>query len=227
MKRLNRFCFSTVLAAGLALAGSQHAFATTVNFDGLADGTVINTHYAGVTFGNPLGSADIYARSSASAASPSNVVSVFQTGIPAFDSRWGAVEAVFGTAQRYVSIDAAILRVSEGLSSPINSPKLEIYTASGFLTSILWDFSVIPQPDVGAITGYQTLAFSSLTDNITKVRFLSSNPGESPSNFGMFDNLTFRAGNNDSGTVPEPGSLVLLATALTVAGFVRRRRSVM
>jgi len=109
---------------------------------------VINNSYSGlgVTFNNPLGPADIYARSTTLAASLNNVVSVFQTGVPAFDARFGAVEAVFSTPQLFVSIDAAILRVPEGLTNPTNFPKLEIYNTGGFVTSVDWNFIANPQP---------------------------------------------------------------------------------
>lgn len=217
-----------VLASTLSLAGN--ASAALINFDGVADGTVINSYYTttlGVTFNNPLGtsadnpdSPNIYARASATNASPGNVVSVFGTGVPAFDARYGAVEAVFSSGQRQVSIDAAILRLSEGLGSPVNSPRLEIYDLSNaFITAVLWNFTLIPQPDVGGITAFETLSYTSTTDNIGKVRFLSGNPQGSPSNFGFFDNLAFDQG---GGTVPEPDTLALVA--LGILGFAANRR---
>ena len=48
------------------------ASADTINFDNVANGTVINSAYAGLTFSNPLGG-DIYARSTSLAASPPRV----------------------------------------------------------------------------------------------------------------------------------------------------------
>ena len=99
-----------VIGTVLSLAAGS-ASAVLINFDDVADGTNINTQYSalGVTFNNPAGvlpgipgSPNIWARSSVTNASPPNVVSVFQTGIPAFDARFGAVEAVFSLAQKQV-----------------------------------------------------------------------------------------------------------------------------
>jgi hypothetical protein len=215
-----------LLAATFAFSGN--ASATLIDFDNVADGTVINSVYSGlgVTFVNPLGNADIYARASATNASPANVVSVFATGVPAFDARWGAVEAVFSQGQKNVSIDAAILRLPEGFGTPLNSPKLEIYgLANNLITTISWDFSAIPQPGVGGITAFQTLSYTSGSDNIGKVRFFSSQPGGSPSNFGIFDNLAFnRDDGNGGATVPEPGTPFLVAMGILILGASQLRR---
>lgn len=208
------------LAVASAFAATP-AQAVTIGFDDVADGTDIASTYAGlgVTFNNPIGDG-IFARSSTVNASPSNVVSVFDSGVPAFDARWGAVEAVFSSLQRFVSIDAAILRLPEGLGTPQNAPKLEVYdNANNLIGVVNWNFSQIAQPGAGGITGFQTLDFSAGSDVIAKVRFLSGQPGGSPSNFGIFDNLVFTGGN----TVPEPGTLGLLSAAL-LAGITLRRR---
>lgn len=211
-----------------ALALPRPARAATITFDGVASGTAINTFYQalGVIFTNPATTpgGDIFAVATSLAASAGNVVSVFSSGVPAFDARYGAVEAQFTTAVGQVSIDAAILRLPEGLGTPTNAPKLEIYTAAGFLTTVSWNFALNPQPDAGGFAGYQTLSYVAGTDSITKVRFLSGQPGGSPSNFGMFDNLTFASSTQppDNG-VPEPGSLLLMGTA-GIVGFAARMK---
>jgi len=182
------------MAVAAWLLGSAHgANAIVLRFDEVAAGTAVDSQYAilGITFDNPVGGS-IYANGLdwTLSDSQSNVVSVFQSTSPAFDARWGAVEAVFATGQRRVAVDARILRLPEGLGTPINYPKLEIYDTGGnFITSVPWNFSVIPQPGVGGITPYQTLSYSSSTNNIGKVRILSGQPGGSPSNFGIFDDL--------------------------------------
>lgn len=220
-----RVLTKALAAAGLLLGLQVPAFATLINFDNVADATVIDNTYAGlgVTFNNPLGGS-IFARTTTAAASPNNVVSVFDTGVPAFDARFGAVEAVFSSGQRFVSIDAAILRLPEGLGTPINFPKLEIYdTNNVFVTSVNWDFSQIPQPGAGAITGYETLSFTAAGDTIGKVRFLSGQPGGSPSNFGLFDNLEFRQGTTNPLPLPSSVSLLVLGLAGLAATRWQRR----
>ncbi len=192
MSWLKMLCVVAVLAPSMEVEG------VTINFDTVADGTAIDTAYSslGVTFNNPLGGASIYARSSSLAQSLPNVVSVFSTGFPEFDARYGAVEATFSSAQSFVSIDAAIIRVPVGLGTPTNFPKLEVYnTSGGFITAVNWNFTLGPQPPAGGGTDYQTLAYSSASANIGKVRVLSGQPGGNPSNFGRFDNLKFGTGN--------------------------------
>lgn len=211
--------------AALALVGTlvvtpAPSAATTINFDNVANGTDISNAYAGVTFSDPVDGGGIFARASTTNASAPNVVSVFATGFPAFDARFGQVQAVFASPQRFVSIDAAILRASEGLGTPQNAPRLEAYDSGNTLLGFAsWDFGQTPQPPAGGVTGFQTLSFAAASDSIASVRFFSGLPGQLPSNFGIFDNLVFRAGNG----VPEPGTLGLLAASL-LAGFALRRQ---
>src|SRR5581483_9037925 len=83
------------------------AVETLINFDDVADNTIINTHYAGITFTNPIGG-NIAARSGlGNAPSSPNVVCVTNGGTPPFfDSPFGAVDARLATPVRMVKIDA-------------------------------------------------------------------------------------------------------------------------
>jgi hypothetical protein len=100
--------------------------------------------------------------------------------------------------------------------------------------TVNWNFGLIPQPDVGAVTAWETLQFISDANDISAVFLLGGNPGGAPSNFAQFDNLTYEAdtaqtargssafllvGGPPGGTipVPEPGSLLLVAVALLAA----------
>ena len=217
MKKQSKFLFTSIML-GTLIATPATATTTKINFDDVATGTVINTHYAGVTFSNPVGPADIYARSDHHPATSPNVVSVFQNGDPAFDARYGAVEAVFATPQRHVSIDAAIVRLPEGVSEPINFPKLEIYnTADKFVGSVDWDFGQTPQPPDLTVAGFETLSYTSAINDIGKVRFLSGQPGNHSSNFGLFDNLVFTS------TIPEPETYAMFLAGLGLLGWQMRR----
>lgn len=219
---IKQTCGALLLFGVLA---AEPAAATVISFDNVGDGTAIDLAYTGlgVTFNNPVGG-NIYARSSSIAASSPNVVSVFQTGFfGAFDARDGAVEAVFSSGQRQVSIDSAIVRLPEGLGTPANFPKLEVYSTLGTLIAVVnWNFALIPQPPAGGITGYQTLSFTSGSDDIGRVRFFSGQPGGSPSNFGVFDNLSFNAG---AAPIPEPMGLVIVGIGIAAVALVGRRRA--
>ena len=168
---------------------SAPVYALSLNFDDVPNAKVINTWYSanGVTFSNPIGG-NIYARTSSTNASTPNVVSVFQTGVPAFNALYGAVDATFTTLQKSVSIDAAALRLPEGLGTPQNRPFLEAYDSNNvFLGRVLFQG---PLPGAGGITPFETLTFTSASTNIKKVRFSSQQSQPGPSVFGFFDNLS-------------------------------------
>src|SRR5579863_3132305 len=102
------------LSVGLSLLGTMGAWADTlINFDNVADGTNIDSAYAGVTFScfssvnacNGANTGNVYARSSLAATSAPNIVSTIQTGVAGTqDSTSGAIEIHFATAQSTVSI---------------------------------------------------------------------------------------------------------------------------
>src|SRR5258708_32111036 len=108
---LRGFARYAIWLSALFLFVAGTAFAdTTINFDGVADGTNINSAYPGVTFscfGAACPSSNVFARSiGASAFSPSNVVSTLSAGIPGVqDSVGGASEASFATPQTAGSIE--------------------------------------------------------------------------------------------------------------------------
>src|SRR4026207_281770 len=89
--------------------------AAIIDFDDVTNGTVVDTHYPGVTFGCVVcTSGHAYARDmntcgSPTAASGSNVVTLVDPAsstLTSFDTRFGALSATFAVPQRFVSIDA-------------------------------------------------------------------------------------------------------------------------
>ena len=172
----------------VALACAFAAQADTLNFDGLADGTVLGTRFPGITFTQALGG-DVYARTSTAARSPSNVASVFQTGIPMYGAYYGAVDAEFATLQRSVSIDAAAARPPEGLGTPLNRPFLQAFDANGALLATVYFQGTLP--DAGGVSAYEPLTYVSPTANIKKVRFSTQQTQGGPTVYGYFDNLGY------------------------------------
>jgi hypothetical protein len=162
-------------------------------FDDVADGTMINTRYSGVIFTNLIGGS-IYARLSLSAPSPSNVVSVFGSGVPAFDARYGAVDAHLATPVKVVKIDARPVAPLEFLGTLSRRPFLQAFDSYNNLLGTVYYAGALPTGS-GEIGPTETLTFVSTANNIAVARWSTQNPltppGYTPT-YGLFDN--FRAG---------------------------------
>jgi hypothetical protein len=200
----------TAILVGMA-AESQ---ATVINFDDVADGTVINTHYAGVTFSNPLGG-NVYAQAVGASGNISapNAVSILNGGLDFFfNASSGAVDATFATLQQTVSIDVRAVGPVEFLGALQNRPFLEAYdSANVFLGRVLFA-GALPTDCCFAFTPIETLTFTSASSNIAKVRFSSQISQSGAAVFGLFDNLSFT--NGSTNPVPEPATVLLLAGGL-------------
>lgn len=83
---------------------------TKVDFDDVADGAVIDNHYAskGVTFAsittNPPSQGNAFARKNINAVTQPNIVSVNKSGFGEFDALDGGIQATFQKPQRFVGI---------------------------------------------------------------------------------------------------------------------------
>lgn len=172
--------------------------ATVIEFDRVADGTVVDTHYNGVVFGSvtdtrpiprpphtgPTALGHVFARFSPSAESPPNVVSVIAPSFPpAFDIRSGAIQATFTSPQQYVSIDAKPIWSSDATSNPVNKPYLQAFGQDGRImyTAVYSDQTFL---------SWQSLIVSSPAPDIYTVVF-SCQHQDTASVYGLFDRLVF------------------------------------
>jgi len=206
----------TVLSL-LFIAFATQANAALITFDGVSDGTTINNQYSGVTFTKLLSGVDggnVYARSDAFAESPSNVISVFQTGLPMFDNRWGTIHASFSTAQTSVSIDTLLTLAPEGFGAS-GTGYLKAYNSTTYLgESTTTNLGV-----------WDTLSFSAaaITDAYFTVQYSNEY-----ATYGLFDNFNFSDGSGGNGgvisPVPEPETYAMLLAGLGLIGFITYRR---
>lgn len=183
---------SLLAASALLLVSTQFVSSALINFDDALNGTLINTRYPGITFTNPIGG-NIFARASGSAPSSPNVVSVFNTGagLPQFDARFGAVDAILDSTVGSVSIDARPVAPLEFLTALTRRPFLQAFDSSGALIAQVNYAGALPTAS-GAVGPVETLSFTSTANIIKRVRFSAQNPGntgEIPATYGLFDNL--------------------------------------
>jgi hypothetical protein len=164
-----------------------------LSFDDALDGTMIDTRYAGVTFANPIGG-DIYARyGSGFAPSPSNVVSVFASGLPYFDAYYGAVDAHLATPVSVVKIDVRPVAPFEFLGSLTKRPFLQAFDINNNLLGTVYYAGALPTGS-GEVGPTETLTLTSPANNIAVARFSSQNrdtPPAAPPTYGLFDNFRF------------------------------------
>ena len=190
-----------------------------VSFDDALDGAVINTRYSGVTFTNPIGG-DIYARyGSGFAPSASNVVSLFATGFPDFDARYGAVDAHFATPVGVVKIDARPVAPFEFLGALTKRPFLQGFDSQNNYLGTVYYAGALPT-GVGEVGPTETLTFTSPANNIAAARFSSQNrnsPPAAPPTYGLFDNFRFGL---PTLTMTSQGSQMVLSWSKDATGWV-------
>lgn len=195
----------------LSTAFATQANAVLIDFDGVSNGTVVNNQYSGVTFSKLLSGVDggpVYARSMGSfAESPPNVISVFETGYPGFDNRWGTIHAAFTSAQTSVSVDSFLVLAPEGFGAS-GTGYLKAYSSGTLIgTSTTTNLGVW---DTLSVSG------SGITDAYFTVQY-----NQYPT-YGLFDNFNFSDG--QVAAVPEPETYAMLLAGLGLLGFTAKRR---
>lgn len=188
-----RAAAAAVLALFTLGAGAQ----TTLNFDNVASGSVIDTAYPGVVFSRVGGGSAHAASVGTAAASQPNIVTHAANG-SAFHEGMAVLQAEFATAQQTVSIDVAALALPENLTQGTNRPWLQALDAAGNVVATAQFQGALPTG--GARSAYQTLTVSQSGPTIKRVRFSVPNASGQPVIFGLFDNLTYGGAGGGTGT---------------------------
>ena len=171
---------------------------TTINFDDVPDGTVIDSHYTakGVTFASvtdqPPNQWSAYAREWQAAETKKNVISVNALGTDAFfDASIGGIVATFTSPKRYVSIDAAPFVTAEDIGQSFNyKPFIEGFDAQGnFIQGLVTYYG--PSYGDNDWGKWKPLVLMSTSTNIAFVRFSSQFHSSPPHVYGLFDHFVF------------------------------------
>jgi hypothetical protein len=207
---------SLLLLIGCCLSAGPLAWAseTLVNFDDVAAETVINTHYSGLTFTNPIGGNVVARNGFGNAASSPNVVCITnQGGGPDFDAQYGAVDVRFATPMKVVKIDTAPVAPAEFLTPLTKLPFLQAFDANTNLLATVYYSGPLPT-NSSQVGPYQTLVYSSPSTNIVFARFTVQNPLGATPTYGLFDNLRYDNGaftlNVNIVAPPGTGAFVIL-----------------
>jgi hypothetical protein len=194
---------ATMFTFSIVLQG-HYASAAIINFDDVADGTVIDNQYSrqGVIFSALPGKSKsndghVYARKDKYAKSQSNSVGLGNGGIlPYANEAYGYINAHFTQLQGSVSVDVAAIMVSEFSTSATSPPYMAVYGAKDPTTGKNPLLQIVRYPKdlvKGLSTDkpgqWQTLTVNRPANDIQFVILSSSDV--SPPAYGEFDNLIF------------------------------------
>jgi len=221
-------------AASLAALMAVPAFAGVVTFEEPAAGTLV---FAGDAFSSggmsfmangSFGTIDTVAAYGAGSgldlAAPRGNATQFYAG---FNDSSLTMKAADGSAFRLAGLDFVFVSALTDLFLPGELPGFLVaaYTAVGGATGVMtWSFDVA---DLNGEFNFRTLGLSDMgvmSSGVTQVDFFACTANAAGD--CVQGNVNFSQFAVDNITVPEPGSLALVALALGVAGGLRKRRSV-
>ena len=179
----------------LAFAATADA-TNLITFDDVADGTVLFTHYPGLTITNPIAAGkNVYGRYSIDAPSPTNVTSVMATGLPFFDETYGIVQIRLDTPAKTVRADLRAVGPGEILGSLVSRPYMIVFNTSGSpIATLHYPTSLLPT--TGGFTPGPTtnLSYTSSSANIRWVQLSSEPPSGGNSTYVLVDNFSYDVG---------------------------------
>jgi len=215
------------LATLFATTAAQ-AQLTTINFDGAAQTNITNA-YAGLTFNAPLGgTGPVRTWAAPNANTPGNVLGLSgQNNFYVFNQTNGAIDIVFDTPVNFVSIASAFVVSTELYTQSTGDPFMAVYnstsvTAANRIGLDQWSIAgdSCNTSTTFCVSGWDTLSFSSATNNIKTIRLTGFAPtAGTASRYAMFDTLTYGIA-----PVPEPSTL-LLSSVGAIGLWLRRRRT--
>lgn len=203
---------ASMFIVSISLWGN-HAFATTINFDNVADGAMIDNQYSaqGVTFFAFQGSGatndgHVYARKDSYAKSQPNSIGLGNGIFPYANDFYGYIDAHFTQLQSSVSVDVAAIVIAEIATNATLPPYLAAYGAKDSTTgkNPLLQIVYYPQSIVKGLGAtqagpWQTLTITRPTNDIQFV--ILSSPNVQPAAYGEFDNLTFLTTTNTAPSI--------------------------
>ena len=230
--------FGAMFAAGLVWASLVQAAPVTLNFDG-AVSTDITNAFAGLTFVAPGSGSPVRTWAFTGADTPGNVLGLTGTNNFALNQTDGtAIDILFATGVTSVSIRAAFVQASDGFlgfgltqmlpfMAAYNSQTIIAANRIGLDTWNIPTDSCLTSGGSFCQSAYDTLDFTSSSADIMAIRITGfAGTAGAPLRRSIFDTLTYDQGNGDGGggTVPEPGTLALIALAMLGLSVVRVRR---
>ncbi len=198
-----------LLPLSIAISGN-YAFATTINFDNVADGAMIDTLYKaqGVTFYAFPGTVanndgHVYARKDSYAKSQPNSIGLGNDILPYTNEYYGYIAAHFTQLQCSVSVDVAAIVIAEFATNATLPPYMAAYGAKDpatgknpLLQTVYYPQSIVKGLGTTQAGPWQTLTINRPTNDIQFV--ILSSQYVQPEAYGEFDNLTFSATTNSA-----------------------------